>query len=201
MRRRHLLLLTLLWSGALAAPASAETFLTPYLALKFAGSTNIVDLEGAQGDAKVMYGGSFTLLTAGVLGVEGDFGFAPRFFERSPSGLVASSNVTTLMGNVVVAVPRSFSNYSLRPFVVGGVGLLHVSLSDVLGAFSLSRNVWGMNVGGGVIGPLTPRTAVRFDLRYFRNLTSGDESTTPTTLFGATQLRFWRASAGVALRY
>jgi hypothetical protein len=101
------------------------------------------------------------------------------------------------MGNVVIAVPQAYTNYSLRPFAIAGVGLLHVGLSDVLGAINVNSNLFALNFGGGVIGPLTPRTGVRFDIRYFRNMTAEDDP----TLFGTTRLAFWRASAGVSIRY
>jgi hypothetical protein len=55
-----------------------------------------------------------------------------------------------------------------------------------------------MNLGGGVIGMITPFTGVRFDLRQFRNL-SPDGSATTTS--GSTRLSFWRASAGFVIGY
>ena len=55
------------------------------------------------------YGGNVAWMGAGIVGVEGDFGYTPNFFEPKDSAnsndLVGSNNVTTLMGNVIVGAP------------------------------------------------------------------------------------------------
>jgi hypothetical protein len=51
---------------------------------------------------------------------------------------------------------------------------------------------------GGAIGFLDPNVGVRFDLRRFSSLASG-ESLGPQ--IGGSRLSFWRASVGVTLRY
>ena len=143
-------------------------------------------------------GGSAALLDDGMFGIEVDFGYSPRFFERkNSSGLIARSNVTTLTGNVMVAAPLSVSRDSLRPFVVGGGGLIHIGIQDVADAFPVSSNVVGINVGGGAIGPLTNRTSVRFEMRYFRTVTEDQDA----AAFGPSRLSFWRAAVGVFLKY
>ena len=43
---------------------------------------------------------------------------------------MTQSAVTTLTGNVVVALPRRMAGYGLRPYFSGGAGLMHV---DVFG--------------------------------------------------------------------
>ena len=195
--RLLILVVGLTWLSPL--PASADWIVTPFIGFKFAGSTNFVDLEKGAGDTKLTLGGSAGMLGDGVLGLEVDFEYTPGFFKGSnPTGLVASSQVTTLMGNVILALPRSMTRDSLRPYAVGGLGLMHASIEDVLHVFRVSSNLLGLVVGGGAIGPLTNRTSVRFEVRYFRNLTE-DES--PVVGFSATKLSFWRATAGVTLRY
>jgi opacity protein-like surface antigen len=191
----------LAWLVAWLTPASAaaDWHLTPFIGLKFAGDTNLVDLEKAAGETKLLFGGSASLLGDGVLGVEVDFGYSPRFFQRAGrGGLVRRSNVTTLTGSVIVAAPLRWTRQSLRPYLVGGLGLMHARIDDVLGVFRVDSNLLGLEVGGGVIGFLSDRTGVRLDIRHFKNLSQpGDEGVG----FGTTRLSFWRASAGVVLRY
>jgi len=133
-----------------------------------------------------------------MFGIEVDFGYSPRFFERDQSsGLIARSNVTTLTGNVIVAAPLSVTRDSLRPFFVGGAGLIHIGIDDVVGLLPVNSNLVGIDVGGGALGRLTNRTSVRFELRYFRTVTED----TDVVAFGPSRLSFWRAAVGVFLKY
>jgi len=111
---------------------------------------------------------------------------------------VLDSSVTTATGSVLLAVPLSVTRESLRPYLTGGLGLMHASSSDVVGLFSFDENLLAMTLGGGAIGLITPRTGFRFDLRHFRSL-SPDASATTTS--GIARLSFWRATAGVVIRY
>ena len=79
------------------------------------------------------------------------------------------------MGNVVLTTPRSWNPYGLRPFVSGGIGLLHATATDALEFSPVNTNLLGYNVGGGAVGFLNDRVGLRFDLRYFRNLKPSDD--------------------------
>ncbi|MCR6679783.1 hypothetical protein NVV43_30805, partial [Escherichia marmotae] len=76
-----------------------------------------------------------TLIGAGPIGVEALFLLTPSFFEQDPEGLsldpglirVRNSRVLALMGNVVIAAPRGWNEYGLRPFLSGGLGLLRTN--------------------------------------------------------------------------
>jgi hypothetical protein len=183
-----------------AAPgrARADWLITPYLGVKFGGETNFIDLEEAAGEQKATLGGSAGWLGAGWVGFEADVCSLPGYFERGEQELVTGSTVVTLMGNVIVAAPLSVTKESLRPYVVGGLGLLHASSDDVLGAFSLNSNLVAFNVGGGALGFFSNQIGVRFDVRYFKNVTGED---TPGVEIGSTRLTFWRAGIGLVLRY
>ena len=192
--------LALLASALLVQPAAAEWFVAPFLGVKFAGSTNFVDLEQGAGNTKLMFGATAGAINDGLLGVEADFGYSPRFFESSSgigSGLVARSHVLTLMGNVIVTAPRSLTGFSLRPFISGGGGLMHVGIDDVIDALSFDSNLFGINVAGGFTGEITNRTGLRVDIRYFKSVSRDEESAT----FGTTRLSFWRMSVGASLKY
>jgi hypothetical protein len=193
----RLLALTAGLALAAAAPAQADWFVAPFVGLKFAGRTNLVDLEQGAGNTKAALGVTAGFLGDGLFGVETDITHYPRFFERSGANLVARSHVFTLMGNVTVAAPRDLTGYALRPFVSGGAGWMDVGIDDVADIFDVSSNLFGVNVGGGAVGGLTARTSVRFDLRYFKSVTTDDEERVG---FGSARLSFWRAGVGLTIR-
>lgn len=178
------------------APVSAEWFISPFLGAKFASSTSIVNLEQGANNTRMTLGVSGVILSDEVFGIEGEFGYSPRFFERSGgSGLVARSHVTTVMGNVLVAVPRRITRDALRPYAVAGVGLIHVGIKDLVNVFDVDGDLLGMSIGGGAIGHLTNRTSLRFDVRHIRSLGRGDGD---VPSIGETRISYWRATAGVA---
>jgi len=184
------------------ATAHADWIISPFLGATFAGTTALLDLDQGAGSTQVVFGGSAGWWTAGVLGVEGDFGYVPRFFKRdSPTGLVADSNVATLGLDVVVTTPVSITRESLRPYLVGGLGWMHASIDESLNLFpelfGRASNSVSLNLGGGAIGFFTPRTGVRFDLRQFRSL-ERDEN--PFTGERGPLLSFWRVTVGVVIR-
>ena len=179
------------------AAASADWFITPFLGIKFASSTSLVDLEQGASNPKMTLGVSATILSDRILGIEGELGYYPRFFERSGgSGLIARSNVTTLFGTVVFAVPRAITRDSLRPYALAGVGLIHAGIDDSLGLLPVDTNLVGLGIGGGALGRLTNRTSVRFEVRHIRNLAPANENVPD---FGTTRIKYWRATVGVAL--
>lgn len=180
----------------LPTPARADFFVTPFAGVKFAGNASIVELDFGASNTKFTIGGIAGVLGNGIFGVEADAAYVPRFFERSSGTLVTRSHVFTLMGNVIVAVPRTITGYSLRPFVSGGAGLMNVNIDDVLDVLPVNSNLFGINVGGGAVGPLTNLVDVRLELRWFKSLTSGNE----TPLLPGTALSFWRAAVGLTIR-
>src|SRR6476620_9859649 len=93
-------LLVLSWP----AVASAEWQIKPFAGLTFKGATTFEDDEHAVDKVHNMLGVSGALLGE-VLGLEADFGHSSGFFQQS-SILVTRSSLTTLTGNVVVALPK-----------------------------------------------------------------------------------------------
>ena len=107
--------------------------------------------------------------------------------------------MTTLTGNVVIALPRRLAGYGLRPYFSGGAGLTHI---DMLGKFQIvdiGRTLPTMSLGGGVTGFLTNRVGLNWDIRRFS--TFRGEGETVGNSVGNETLSFWRASMAVALRY
>jgi len=193
--RAAVMAMVLLWPGS----ASAEWQLRPFVGFTFGGATTFVDLDRAVGDLNLAFGGSGVLLGE-IVGVEGDLGFAPGFFQSGPNSLVLKSGVTTLTGNLVVALPRRVAQYSLRPYFVGGGGLMHVKLETTsAGVLRVRRTLPAVDIGGGVTGFLTESVGLNWDLRYFR--TVGGSSELRGVNFGTERLSFWRANMAVAFRY
>lgn len=182
---------------AFPSAAAADWLITPFIGTAFGGDTNFVVL--ARGvPKKFTFGGSVALLSDRVLGLEFDFAHSPHFFEPDLERLVTGSHVTTLTGSVIAAVPLAVTQESLRPYVVGGIGVIHASVEDFVGVFSVHDNLLAMSIGGGAIGLVSNRTGLRFEIRQFKNLR---REPNPATATGSARISFWRATAGVVIRY
>jgi hypothetical protein len=186
----------------LACPraSDAEWHITPTVGLTFAGNTNVSDPDFGSDKIHPNIGASVSLLGRGLFGVEGLVVLTPNFFKGS-GGLIESSRSFIVMGNVILTAPRRWTEYTLRPFVSGGFGLLQASYEEKTTLLPLSARFAAFNIGGGAIGFFSPRTGVRFDLRYYSSLPGRDASGLPLVGFGDTvHLRYMTASVGVVLR-
>jgi hypothetical protein len=192
----------------LAVPqtAGAEWQFIPFVGLTFKGQTSLFDLENATGKPHRHFGGSVGLFGGGVFGAEALFVYTPGFFqtddvafetpvENPDLAAVTGSRTLALMGNVIVTTPRRWTEYSLRPYVSGGLGLLHVRSQDLL--LQIDTNLTGFNIGGGAVGFLTRRTGLRFDVRYFSSL---HRQEAVAEAFGRTHLSYMTASIGIVFR-
>jgi hypothetical protein len=207
---RTLRILTLIGILIAGAPriAAADWQIAPFLGLTFAGdSTGLFNPEGGVQKTHWGLGGAVSQIGAGVFGVEGIFLYTPAFFEnKNPSDFeqitpsVVDSRAIALMGNAVLTIPRSWSEYGLRPYVSGGLGLLYVSSTDARAALPISERLFGYDVGGGAVGFLTQRTGLRFDLRYFGTVRSNPVEPGGNSL-GPVSVHFWTGSIGVVFRY
>jgi Outer membrane protein beta-barrel domain len=181
-----------------AAPARADWQFAPFFGYTFNGSTTLVDLEDGATKVHWSVGGSATLIGPGPVGVEGLFLLVPHFFEAGDVPALATSRTYALMGNVVLAAPRAWNEYGLRPFLSGGVGLMHASQqTTVPQALPLSKTLFAYNVGGGATGLVTDHLGLRFDLRLYSSLSRTEE----TVGFGPARLRYWTGTVGVVFRY
>ena len=98
--------------------ARADGFVTPWVGSAF--GSNIKSGQAAIG---VSAGG----MGAGIIGGEADFGWSPSFFgTKSDFG---NNTVMNLMGNVIIGVPIGGTHGAgVRPYVVGGVGLVRTQI-------------------------------------------------------------------------
>lgn len=166
--------------------------------LTFKGHTTLIDFDSAATKRHTALGGAVGWLSDGVFGVEAIGLWVPGFFQTGTSDLIEQSRVMSLMGNVVVTAPRRWTEYSLRPFVSGGVGVVRAKSIDRLRVLPFDATFNSVNVGGGAVGFLTQRTGVRFDLRYYRTMRGQPDE--EFAIGGEPRLRFMTASIGVVLR-
>jgi hypothetical protein len=175
------------------AVARAEWYLVPMAGGTFHGNTTLLDLEDAAGKAHVQVGGAVALVSSGLVGVEAVTVFTPNFFRDRKPDLLDYGRSFALMGNAILTAPRHATEYSLRPFVSGGFGLLRSSQS---GLIPLTSNLGGFNIGVGAVGFLSPRTGLRFDLRYYSSI----HRTEGAPALGPVHLSYITASVGLVLK-
>ena len=184
---------------SLPSPAvGAEKQIRPFVGVTLGGGTTFIDLEGAAGKPNVAIGVNAALLGE-IVGVEVDLADAPGFFQSGDLHLVLGSRVTTVTGNVVVAAPHRLTEYRLRPYFVGGVGVMNVSITDYFGVLAVAKTMPALDLGGGAIGFVTNRIGICWDVRRFTSLGGSDQERGVS--FGGEHLSFWRASMAVVIRY
>ena len=182
---------------------SARTYaedrqIRPFIGVTFGGGNTFVDPELVVGKANLLLGASAVFLGE-MFGAEVDVADAPGFFESGDRSLVRGSRVTTISGNVVVAAPHRLTEYSLRPYFVGGAGLMRVRTTTLFNVFDVSTVMPVLDVGVGVVGFLTNRTGVSWEVRRFQSV--GSNTNSGGVSFGDEHLSFWRATMAVAIRY
>jgi hypothetical protein len=184
--------------GAAGATAEADIIFTPFAGKSFAAQ-HTLDTNTATVDKQTwLVGVSATWLTDNILGAELDIGYAPRPFASNQGLNRPGSNVVSLTGNVLLTVPLSVTRDSLRPYISGGLGMVHAGVSDAVRINEIDSNLVAFSVGGGAIGFVNRRAGVRFDLRHIRTTSRGVDNATSLT---EPRLGFWRATIGVAIRY
>lgn len=186
-----------------AGPARAEWHFTPMVGLTAFGRTSIFDPEEGTSKTHRQFGGAVSWLGGGLLGVEAIVHWTPGLFENEDVSvlgnqeLVRNNRSIVGMGNVVLTLPRRWTEYGLRPFVSGGFGVMHVAKEDI-GIFPVDFNLAAFNVGGGAIGFLSQRTGVRFDVRYHSTLRKTEQG--PVAVGSPVHLGYMTASVGLVLR-
>jgi opacity protein-like surface antigen len=207
--RKWLLSAAIVTTACIAAPrtASADWIVTPFVGWNTGGSA---DVNGSNGtttastfEHKANYGVSVTGMGGGVIGGEIDFGYSPNFFATNTDAngfqFTNNSNVTTLTGNVIVGVPVGGHGAQIRPYAVGGVGLIRTNVQDAAGFFSVNtKNDFGFDIGAGVMGFFNQNIGLRGDVRYFR----GFRGTSDNAIgLGISNFNFWRTSIGVSFKF
>ena len=182
-------------------PAAADLHIVPFGGRLFGAHTTLTDPLLATQRPKWVFGGTVTLIGDGPFGVEGEFGYIGGFWQspETERPLVTGSRVVTVMGNVVLAVPRRITRESLRPYFSGGAGAILAHIDSLGNALNVDAKMFGINLGGGATGFITPFTGVRWDVRYFRAV-AGEGQDTGISI-GTARLSFWRATMGIVVKY
>lgn len=145
--------------ACLPAETHAQGFISPFIGFDFGGDSGCPtasECEDKNSNVGVAFGSMGT-----VFGFEAEFAYARQFFGDTPS---ADSNVLTFMTNVMIA-PRIGP---VRPYVVGGVGLVksHVEFTGA-SLLETDNNGFGWDMGGGLMVFFGEHLGVRGDLRWF----------------------------------
>ena len=197
--------LVLVTTVAAPSKASADWLLTPFVGWNWGGTANL--LEGDDFDdefeQKAMFGASLGWMGAGIVGFEVDFGYSPNFFENTTGSgdfEFGDSNLTTLMGNLLIGVPIGGQHgVGFRPYAVGGVGLVKSRIGSTGDFFSVDSSNWGFNVGAGAMFFFTDKVGLRGDVRYFRALE--DVEPLDDLNIGLANFHFWRGTLGLTIRF
>ncbi len=199
--RRALSALLLVLALAPASPAAAEWHLVPLVGLTFHANTNAASVEPVPIPKHVNIGGAVTLLGKGIFGVEGMTVFTSGFLGVDPAtpSPIQSSRVFGLAGNAVLTTPKHLTEYSLRPYVSGGIGFMRLDIATVPGgeALSIHENFPALNIGGGAVGFFTEHTGVRFDFRYYKRI---GQTTPGPSVLDHPEVSFMTLSVGVVIR-
>jgi opacity protein-like surface antigen len=176
-----------------AAPAAAQGFISGFLGQTFSKPPlEACSISSGCEDGQRTYGFAVGGLGS-IFGAEFDLGYTKAFFGEAEEG--ASSGLTTMMGNLMIAPKISF----VQPYVLGGIGVmrLHVdSLSSTFTEIDESKLAW--DVGGGVIVFFGRHVGIRGDIRHIRGMQ--DVELLATTIEG-TSVRFNRAAASLVLKF
>jgi hypothetical protein len=195
-----------------AGSAQAEWFVIPGVGFTFDGKTNLINIENPANTcgagctpiaAKAVLQGEVLWLSKGWVGVNGELTYMDGFIEQDKSSdcrdCVSTSGLLTAMGSLVISAPLSLTGHSLRPYAIGGFGLMRVTTDDSLNVFVFDEKLLALRVGGGAMGFLSDTVGVRFDLSHIRTLKGQGEGTGVS--FGSRSVSLWRTSVGVVLRF
>jgi opacity protein-like surface antigen len=173
----------------LGSTVYAQTSTSPFtgFATAFIGLARGGDVA----DASWTPGASIAVLDDSGLGAEVDLSHV-RDFNKTR---FADSSITSLMINAIGlwADPPA----RVRPYVVGGVGLLRARACFPECQQTASRTNAGFDAGGGVFVIFDELIGIRGDVRYFRYLQRPEDFALTEQGF----FDFWRTTIGATIRW
>jgi hypothetical protein len=129
-------------------------------------------------DASFVVSGAAAYPITQKIAIEGELGHA---LDLAPDDAGVDASLTTVHGNLLYLFNTA---YKLTPYVAGGLGMAKYSVNTPAG--DASANEFGINLGAGVLYPLSSGTSVRGDFRYFKHIDD-----LPT---------LWRFTGGISIR-
>ena len=173
-----------------SSSARADGFINPFLDYHF-GADSVCPTVFQCDNAKIGFGVSFGVLGS-VVGFEEDIGYGQNFFGTEP---LLNSTIVTLMSNLMIAPKLG----PVRPYFLGGFGLMHLSASTGLVNLVVSdNNNVGYDLGGGVMIFFGSHVGIRGDVRAFKSL---QDLRVFGVAFPGARLKFGRAAGGVVLAF
>jgi opacity protein-like surface antigen len=189
MQSRTFVIVAAIFMALHATPARADGFLSPFLGFNYGGdSTNCERLTSC--DEKRVNWGVAVGSTGGIFGFEEEFAYAPNFFGAASD---ADNAVLTLMSNVLLVIPAG----PVQPYGLIGLGLVRSHTELRASSLASDQNTLGWDIGGGVNVYFAHSVGIRGDVRHIRTL----QDLTLGGVFTNAPLDFWRASAGLTLRF
>ena len=134
MQVRRLLMISALSLVLAPATASAQNwFFSPFIGGNFGGSADFGDFPDADDEVerRMDFGASLGW-NPKVVGFEIDFGYSPNFFEDTSGDRnfeFGDSNVTTLMGNLLLSAP---AGTGFRPYASAGLGMIRANVAAIV---------------------------------------------------------------------
>ena len=174
----------------IATPARAQGYISPMLGFNFGGVSGCPQLNGCtdkQRNLSLSFG-----KFGSIFGAETEIAYSPKFFGDAP-GL--SSNVLTMMGNVMLA-PKAGP---VRPYLLAGTGIMKTRFGlRTSSLLTVNDTSLGYVVGGGVFLLFSDHFGVRGDVRYFHSFPD-------VTILGITlpseKLNYSRIGGGIVVQF
>jgi hypothetical protein len=173
--------------------AAAQGYITPFIGGNFGGDTGTTLDQSINDTSQLAFGVRLGAMAHGVFGAEADIGYTPNFYGLG--SIFSASNVLTVMGNLVVGIPAG----PVRPYVTGGVGIIrrNIDVSSIESLVSFTDTQFACDIGGGLNILFSRHVGINGDLRYFRNLTTGNSLLDVTSQ----KFNFTRGSVGLVLQF
>jgi len=191
--------------GLVTSAARADVLITPFVGSNMGGSASSPLFRAVDDGSRTNFGVSLAMMAGGVFGVEADVGYTPRFVGADVDFIgipisVAQNRVTTAMVNLTAGIPiQGRSGIGVRPYAVGGIGLIRQQIDLVGGLVSHTTSDLGYDLGGGLVLFLGRHVGLRGDVRHFR--TTGGISVSDLIDLEPGAFNFTRTSVGVTFRY
>ena len=199
MKKRLSMAIATLALAIAPSAAWADGYFVPFIGANFGGDVGRPLSETVDDRNRMTFGFGVGGMAGGIFGAEFDFGYTRNFYAKD-GAVVTKSNLITAMPALVIGIPvGGQSGVGIRPYVLAGAGLLRRDL-DFNTLDTVSRNDFGYELGGGVMGYFTDHVGLRGDLRYFRNF-KVDDFNVDKVDFDKGTFNFGRATIGVLFRF